>query len=109
MLNNLLDSWFQFDVGEGAFYAIFGFLFVFVGICILIAIISLIGKIITTVNQKKAKKITQKAENPSKTAESGTNGELSPEIVAVISAAISSYYQTQTAKCDFVVRRIKRL
>ncbi len=41
---NLLDGWFQFPVGDAAFYAIFGFMFVFLGITLLIVILTCLGK-----------------------------------------------------------------
>jgi hypothetical protein len=35
--------------------------------------------------------------------------ELSDEVIAVITAAIAAYYQQENKKCEFTVKRIKRL
>jgi hypothetical protein len=35
--------------------------------------------------------------------------ELSDEVVAVITAAIAAYYQKENKKCEFTVKRIKRV
>ena len=112
MLMNLLDGWFKIDVGEGAFYSVFGFIFVFLGITLLIAIFTVLGLIMKKVNarektSKKEKGVTSPAPAVKKApvAEEG----LSPEIIAVISAAIAAYYEGTKEKCDFVVRRIKRI
>lgn len=109
MLTNLLDGWFKFDVGEGAFYAVFGFLFVFLGITLLILIFTVLGKVMAKVNaRKKEPKKQAKAEAPQTPAVAIEEG-ASPELIAVISAAIAAYYEGTQQKCDFVVRRIKRL
>ena len=53
MAGNLLDGWFKFNLGEGAFYSVFGFIVVFIGIVLLIFILFLIGKAIEWVRGKK--------------------------------------------------------
>ena len=37
------------------------------------------------------------------------NDEVSDEVIAVITAAIAAYYQQENKKCEFTVKRIKRL
>ena len=39
----------------------------------------------------------------------GNEEELSDEVVAVITAAIAAYYQKENKKCEFTVKRIKRV
>lgn len=109
MVNSILSDWFKLGVGEGAFYAAFGFLFVFAGIALLVTIFSILGIVMKKVNARKPKKrkIKSKTEEPvdSKTEEE----EISPEAVAAITAAIMAVYEGEDVKCDFVVKRIKRL
>ena len=114
MLVNLLDGWFKLDIGEGAFYSVFGFIFVFLGITLLIAIFTVLGLIMKKVNarEKKPKEVKGKAaeKRPTPAPQAPVSEEgLSPEIIAVISAAIAAYYEGTKEKCDFVVRRIKRI
>ena len=106
---NLLDGWFKFNVGEGAFYAVFGFVFVFVGIALLILIFTLLGMLMKRINERRAKKQEKTAETALSELPAAEEEELSPEIVAVISAAVAAYYESERGKCDFVVRRIKRI
>ncbi len=82
MINSILSDWFKLNVGDGAFYAIFGFLFVFAGIALLVVIFTVLGVIMKGI---------------------------SPEVVAAITAAIMAVYEGENAKCDFIVKRIKRL
>ena len=90
------------------FYAVFGFLFVFLGITFLVIIFTILGKVMQKVNDKKKAKPVKKA--PAPAAESPAQDEegMTPELVAVISAAVAAYL-VESQKCDFVVRRIKRL
>ena len=115
MLTNLLDGWFKLNVGDGAFYAVFGFLFVFVGIVILVLLFTGLGKIMKEVNKPRAPRKKKKKETGSEVqpaeqepASSVQEG-VTPELVAVISAAIAAYYEGENVKCDFVVKRIKKL
>lgn len=111
---DLLDGWFQFDVGEGAFFAIFGLVFVVLGITLLVLILAGIGKIMSAINERRAKKaeIASLDETPAAPKAAGPaeqeNG-VSPEEIAAITAALMAYYTAEQTKCDFVVRRIKRL
>ena len=110
MLLNLLNDWLKFDIGEGAFYAVFGFLFVFTGIVVLILIFTGLGLLMKKLNSRSAKPKKDekgKAEAAPVPIESGEG--ITPEIVAVISAAIAAYYEGVKPENDFIVRRIKRL
>lgn len=110
---DLFENWPKFDIGEGAFYAIFGFLFVFLGIVLLILIFSLIGWINKKINERAKQKKDEQSKNVVLSESTPTvmprDEEISPEVVAVISAAIAAYYEGNHPKCDFIVKRIKRL
>ncbi|MCD8307222.1 MAG: OadG family protein [Clostridia bacterium] len=150
MLNILLDivpnedGNFYFDnYGEPFLYALIGFLVVFLGICLLILIIWLIGLLMRKTNnlaaitehkqrsaQKKAEKaVHEDQERQAKEyAEKLRKGEITedeipkdlealveaeeeipPQVVAAIMAAIMAYYEKESPKAEFVVRRIRRL
>lgn len=108
MVNALLDGWPQYPLGDGAIVALFGFLIVFLGIILLVLIFSALGKVMTSLPKRKAKK---SAEEPQISApnESTAEGEIPPEVVAVITAAVAAMLEGEKSKCEFVVRRIKRL
>ncbi len=119
MLYNLLasgnDPFRKVGALEASLYALIGFVVVFVGITFLIFIVWGTGKIISAVEGKTSKAKPDKKVKPveeapavsAKTAES--EGELDEETVAVITAAIMAYYQTNNPKCEFTVKRIKRI
>ena len=135
MLNNLLaivkgdgSSWagqtrlpenYYFDnLGEAALYALIGLLVVFVGIIIIICIIWLVGLIIRKTNNLEF--LTKKHEKKSKTKKSESVAEetaqvaagdddIPDEVKAAIVAAIMAFYQDKEEKCQFTVKRIKRL
>ena len=97
--------------GDAAFYAGFGFLFVFCGIAILILIFTLLGLLMKKIGKRKPKAKKQKQ---SKTPENGAQtpaieGELSPQLVAALTAAVAACLEGERSSCDFVVRRIKKL
>lgn len=108
LLASLFENWPKFDIGEGAFYAVFGFLFVFFGIVLLILIFTGLGKIMSIRNAKTGKKEKKPVVPEKKANESGEAG-VTPELLAVLTAAIAAYYEDEDVQCDFVVRRIKKL
>ena len=132
MLNNLLaivpgdgSSWagqtqspnnFYFDNwGEPFLYAVIGLLVVFVGILVIIFIIWLVGLIMKKTNnleflsKGKKKKVKEvKVEEPKATTVQD-DGEIPDEVKAAIIAAIMAYYEEKQEKCEFTVKRIKRI
>ena len=102
---NLLDGWFKFDIGDGAFYSVFGFLFVFIGISLLIVIFTLVGLAMKKANARKRTK--KESDTPVLQIEEEEG--VTPEVVAAITAALMAYYEQENVKCDFVVRRIKKI
>ena len=108
MFANLLDGWFKINIGEGAFYSVFGFIFVFVGITLLILFFMALGLLMRKLDKRKAAK-TQKVAVANPVLIPQVEEGVTPEIVAAITAALMAYYETEHAECEFKVRRIKRL
>ena len=132
MLNNLMaivqgdgSNWagqqkspnnFYFDnLGEAALYALIGFVVVFVGIIIIIGIIWLVGLIMRKTNnlefltKKREKKTKKETKAPQNGAVAAEGDDIPDEVKAAIVAAIMAYYQESEEKCEFTVKRIKRL
>ncbi len=119
MLNSLLkvsaelaDKYPKYpDIGDVALYALLGFIVVFIGIAFLILVVWAVGKLMVKFADRPVK--AEKAEEPQKTVakqvQVASEEDLSEETVAVITAAIMAYYTKQNRKCEFTVKRIKRL
>lgn len=112
MLLNLLSGAINVTIGEAALYALIGFFVVFIGIAFLVLVVWAVGKIFssftTQTEHKKAKAAL--AEKPVETLTVDTaENEIPDETVAVIMAALMAYYQTTQPKCEFTVKRIKRI
>ena len=98
------------NVGEAALYALLGFLVVFVGIAFLIFVVWLVGKIMAKSTGKTKVKPSKTVEKPKeKPVSKVESDEIPEETVAVITAAIMAYYQQNNPKCEFTVKRIKRI
>ena len=106
-MGNSLLGWFKYPVGDGAFYAIFGLVFVILGIALLVGIFMGLGAVMKRVNERTKKKAAPKQEAPA--APQQIEDGVSPEVVAAITAALMAYYEEEQVKCDFVVKRIKRI
>lgn len=113
LLADVVDPYRQATFGEAALYAGLGFLVVFVGIAFLIFIVWAVGKLIPFIEGKaskpKAKPAAQESAATPLQTTAGNDDELSDEVLAVITAAIAAYYQQENKKCEFTVKRIKRL
>ena len=98
-------------IGEAALFAVVGFLIVFLGISFLIFVVWLVGKLMTVIENGKAKKAAPKQVQTVETVAepSQDEEEISEETIAVITAAIMAYYVKENRKCDFTVKRIKRI
>ena len=102
----------EFDiVGEATLYALLGFLVVFAGIAFLILVVWLVGKVMAkTTGKAKAKPQPKAVEKPQEQpVVKMDSDEIPEETVAVITAAIMAYYQQNNPKCEFTVKRIKRI
>lgn len=101
------------NLGEAALYALLGFMVVFVGIAFLILIVWLVGLIMTKSNGTKTAPAEKQSKQKETKAESVTTSEIaeafSEETIAVITAALMAYYQKNNPKCEFTVKRIKRI
>ena len=106
MLYSLLNQYRAVGIGEAALYALLGFAVVFLGISFLIFVVWLVGKIMVAVEKKPVK--TKKVE-PAPATQAVSEDELSDETVAVIMGALMAYYQANNPKCEFKVKRIKRI
>lgn len=113
-------SYYFSDFGEALIYALLGFLIVFAGIAIIIAIIWLIGLLMRKTDdlakvaeffKRKRGEPDQTAEEPPQLAEERVAGsdEVPAEVKAAIVAAIMAYYENEKPECEFKVKRIKRL
>ena len=100
------------NFGEACFYALIGFLIVFLGITLIIFIIWFIGFILrktnnleflTKIGKKKPKAVPTQVVIPE------TEGDIPDDVKAAIIAAIMTYYSDEKPECEFRVRRIKRI
>lgn len=109
---------FYFDnFGEAALYALIGFIIVFVGIFIIIGIIWLVGLLMRKTNnfeflskgRNKKPKAEKETVNSQVTPETAACDEIPDEVKAAIIAAIMAYYQEKEEKCQFTVKRIRKI
>lgn len=107
----------QIPLGDAALTALIGFMVVFLGISFLILIVWAVGKIMQKGDKKAVKpekapvketKAAPVAKSQPKVVSEQEDG-VSEETVAVITAAIMSYYKQNNPKCEFTVKRIKRI
>ena len=92
---------------NGLFVFILGLLVVFFGMIIIITAVTICGKIFASTETKPQKKVEEPIIEQVKPT---TESEEVPEHVKVaIIAAISAYYFNAQSKCDFVVKKIKRI
>lgn len=123
MFLNLLDKMTDspmFDkkigIGEAAIDALLGFIVVFVGIALLVAIVWAVGKIMQSLDCKGGapkKAASEKAvlsiKSEAKPVAAKSTDEIDDETLAVITAAIAACYAEEKRSCGFVVKRIKRM
>ncbi len=108
MLNNLLNSVIQ----DGALTLLLGLIVTFGGIAIIVIFVSLAGKIFNLSNGEKKPKVKEvKVEKVIETALVKNDDEVPEHVKAAIIAAIMAYYDKNEpkSKCDFIVRRIRRI
>lgn len=126
MLSNLLsllNHEGSLELGEACLYALIGLIVVFAGITLIICIIWIIGLLMRKTNNLeflgKAKKSAsnwfknvfkrKKAVTEEKVGQAEVSEELPEEIKVAIIGAIMAYYAEQQPKCEFKVKRIKRI
>lgn len=111
MMMNFLaaaDAYRKATLGESALYAFLGFAVVFLGISFLIIVVWMVGKILSLAEGRK-QKFTETEKVSDKLHQTPDENELSEETIAVIMAALAAYYEKENKKCEFTVKRIKRL
>ena len=115
MLTNLLtnevtDKYnYEMTLGETALNALIGFIVVFLGIAFLILVIWLVGKVMAK-NKAQPKQEVAEAKAAQKASLAPVeDASLDEETVAVIMAALTAYYEKNNPKCEFTVKRIKRI
>lgn len=95
---------------NGLFVFILGLLIVFFGMLIIVTAVTICGKIFSTADKNAEKSVEVKEDSVTEGTTVFTQGEDVPEEVKVaIIAAISAYYFNTQSKCDFVVKKIKRI
>ena len=114
LLNNVADKTREVSIGEISVYALLGFAVVFAGIIFLIVVLTIIGKVMAGKNKTAKPKKVVETPAPAVVGESlavadASGDTISDETVAVIMAALTAYYQTVGPKCEFTVKRIKRI
>ena len=116
MLTNLLtnatlpEGYQEVSIGTASLYALIGYLIVFAGIAFLIFIVWLVGKFMTKPQPAvKNVKIDEKVALDTSELDAGLDDEVDEETAAVIMAALMAYYETNYPKCEFTVKRIKRV
>ena len=112
MLLNLLNAVTYVGIGDAALYALIGFIVVFMGIAFLVLVVWAVGKILNSITTKGGTKKVKNSlsEKPVQVAgATSADDEISEETIAVIMAALMAYYQTNQPKCEFTVKRIKRI
>lgn len=120
LLSASSDKFRSASIGEASLYALLGFAIVFVGIALLIFVVWLTGKLMVkygiasapkkaTVKQQSAPVVSEVAENLAVADATASSDSVDSETVAVIMSALMAYYQTTNPKCEFTVKRIKRI
>ena len=105
MFNLLVEDGYPktIGLGEAAFNAVIGFVVVFLGISLLIAVVWLFGIVITKVQNRKRTETVLKEGAAIEVPEEDKD-----EITAVICAAVAAIYGDKKKKPEFLVRDTKR-
>ena len=96
---------------NGIFIFIIGLLVVFLGMCVIVLFVTLAGKFFNkerkTETEEKPIVVEEVVDEPIAMVD---DGDIPENIKVAIIAAITSYYFSATkSKCDFIVKKIKRL
>lgn len=94
---------------NGAFVFLLGIIVVFFGITVIVLVITGIGKVMSLKN-RQPKLTNDNDELVSDTLSTSREYEgVSPEVVAAISAVLSTYYFSTESNCEFKIKKIKRI
>ncbi len=109
LTNTLPEGGRMVEVPEALLYALIGFLVVFAGIALLIAVVWAVGKVMSTVNPTAQPKKVEVKPKQTQAVPVINENDVDEETVAIITAALMAYYQKTNPKCGFTVKRIKRI
>ena len=114
MLTSLLVMNEYISFTDALLYGLIGFVFVFVGIGILIGVLYLVGFLMQKMNDKskkskKAEKAAQPIEKAAPAPVAAADEEIPDGVKAAIVTAIMAYYSAEKPRCEFVVKKIKKL
>ncbi len=111
MMNLLVQEGFPTyaSIPEVLLYALIGFGVVFVGIAVLVLVIKLVGKVMQKTPNKEKNPSQNSEEKAVAKIENTQSDEISEETIAVITAALMAYYERQGKKCEFIVKRIRKV
>lgn len=97
------------NVLDALIYAIIGLVVVFIGIALLVIIFSGFGAVMKSVTNKKPKTDKHAHVSVPQQAEAASEEEIPEAVKVAIVAAIMAYYETEKPRCEFTVKRIKRI
>lgn len=109
-MNNLLSfaESFKANLPLGLFMFILGMLVIFFGMTIIVLVVSVIGKIMT--KSTSAPKKVEEAPIQEVSQVQVESEEIPDHVKAAIVAAITAYYFNEnSSKCEFRVKKIKRI
>ncbi len=111
LTSSLPEGYVKATLGEAALYALIGFIVVFAGIAFLILVVWLVGLLMANLNGKKAEKKAAKGTVVTSMEKLAPveSEEFDEETLAVIMAALMAYYEKNDPKCEFTVKRIKKV
>ena len=117
LLNSLPEGGRMVGIGEASLYALIGFAVVFAGIAFLIFVVWWVGALMSAYNTQDKKgsilvgteeKVAPQ-EMPIEPVAPLKEDEVDEETIAVIMAALMAYYEQNNPKCEFTLKRIKRI
>ncbi|MBO4573585.1 MAG: OadG family protein [Clostridia bacterium] len=97
-------------IEAGPFVFIMGMLIIFFGMTIIVVVVSLIGKILKSVDEKKARKKAAESSDDFTATVAETNDTDDENLrAAIISAVMAAYLAETGSNCAFKIKKIKRL
>lgn len=109
MTANLLQSTFLDNVSTGTLTFVLGIVVIFLGMTVLVLAVSLMGSIMTKIDEKKAQKVEEKKDVEVTSFEEEQSDEIPEHVKVAIVAAIAAYYADSGVKNEFKVRKIKKI
>ena len=106
---SLPDGYQEVSIGTASLYALIGFAVVFAGIAFLIFVVWGLGKLMARVQTPKKVEPAKESVSTAEIGVSSLEDAVDKETVAVIMAALTAYYEKNHPKCEFTVKRIKRV